>query len=197
MPLMSFDWHTLRPNFYRRYKWAFRDDFDNFETPLVMEPSLEAFIRVCGEALRVSCIRTGLKNHHSDFSYLFRRQTIPYPRNPLLWRALCLPTWSTSATAADGQAYGARIVSRFVYIPHQHLHPDSLCQSIPFAPSSWSTSSAFVTAWPVYHKVRPRRMCLMLGFCNGMLRTTHGSLASLLAVLRYHAPLDFFWYFLT
>lgn len=53
MPLMSFDWQTLRPNFYRRYKWAFRDDFDNFETPLVLEPSLARFVRVCGEALKV------------------------------------------------------------------------------------------------------------------------------------------------
>ncbi|KAF5318081.1 hypothetical protein D9619_012186 [Psilocybe cf. subviscida] len=52
MPLMSFDWQTLRPNFYRRYKWAFRDDFDNFETPLVLEPSLARFVRVCGEALK-------------------------------------------------------------------------------------------------------------------------------------------------
>ncbi|KDR82005.1 hypothetical protein GALMADRAFT_221894 [Galerina marginata CBS 339.88] len=52
MPLMSFDWTRIRPNFFRRYKWAFRAEYDIFESPVVAQPELHEFIRACGEILQ-------------------------------------------------------------------------------------------------------------------------------------------------
>ncbi|KAF8801418.1 hypothetical protein BYT27DRAFT_7198198 [Phlegmacium glaucopus] len=52
MPLMSFDWVQMRPNFYRRYKWAFKTDYDNSETPVVAQPELYRFMKACGESLK-------------------------------------------------------------------------------------------------------------------------------------------------
>jgi len=54
MPLMSFDWARTRPNFYRRYKWAFRAEYDNFENPVVAQPELHTFIHLCGSILKVN-----------------------------------------------------------------------------------------------------------------------------------------------
>lgn len=53
MPLASFDWVRIRPNFYRRYKWAFRSCYDDSETPVVAPPELYRFINACGESLKV------------------------------------------------------------------------------------------------------------------------------------------------
>jgi len=50
MPLMSFN--RIRPDFYRRYKWAFRTDYDDSETPIVAQPELYRFIHACGESLK-------------------------------------------------------------------------------------------------------------------------------------------------
>lgn len=54
MPLMSFDWVRVQPNFCRRYKWAFRTDYDDSETPVVAQPELYRFIKACGESLKVN-----------------------------------------------------------------------------------------------------------------------------------------------
>ncbi|KAF8959765.1 Mak10 subunit, NatC N-terminal acetyltransferase-domain-containing protein [Flammula alnicola] len=51
MPLMSFDWDRTRPNFFRRYKWAFRAEYDAYEAPVIAPPELHEFIRTCGEIL--------------------------------------------------------------------------------------------------------------------------------------------------
>jgi len=51
--MMSFDWSGTRPNFYRRYKWAFRAEYDSSEIPVVAQPELHLFIRECGEILEV------------------------------------------------------------------------------------------------------------------------------------------------
>ena len=53
MPLLSFDWAQIRPNFYRRYKWAFRSCYDDSETAVVAPPELYRFIKACGESLKV------------------------------------------------------------------------------------------------------------------------------------------------
>ncbi|KAF8162736.1 Mak10 subunit, NatC N-terminal acetyltransferase-domain-containing protein [Crassisporium funariophilum] len=52
MPLMSFDWDRMRPNFYRRYKWAFRSEYDDFESSVVAQPELHQFVAICGESLQ-------------------------------------------------------------------------------------------------------------------------------------------------
>ncbi|KAJ3500829.1 hypothetical protein NLJ89_g9616 [Agrocybe chaxingu] len=49
MPLMSSDWDRMRPNFYRRYKWAFRAEYDASDVPVVAQPELHMFIRTCAE----------------------------------------------------------------------------------------------------------------------------------------------------
>ncbi|KAF9480902.1 hypothetical protein BDN70DRAFT_877091 [Pholiota conissans] len=51
MPLISFDWDRTRPNFFRRYKWAFRAEYDAYESPVICPPELHEFIRICGEIL--------------------------------------------------------------------------------------------------------------------------------------------------
>ena len=53
MPLASFDWARIRPNFYRRYKWAFKSCYEDSETPVVAPPELHRFIKACGESLEV------------------------------------------------------------------------------------------------------------------------------------------------
>jgi hypothetical protein len=54
---MSFDWDRTRPNFFRRYKWAFRAEYDAFESPVVAPPELHEFIRICGYLLMVRYLR--------------------------------------------------------------------------------------------------------------------------------------------
>ena len=51
MPLAS---ARIRPNFDRRYKWAFRSHYDDFETPVVAPPELWRFFKACGgESMKV------------------------------------------------------------------------------------------------------------------------------------------------
>ncbi|KAF9528205.1 Mak10 subunit, NatC N-terminal acetyltransferase-domain-containing protein [Crepidotus variabilis] len=53
LPLLSFNWDQIRPNFFRRYKWAFRTAYDdNSQAPVVAQPELWRFIKACGEILR-------------------------------------------------------------------------------------------------------------------------------------------------
>ncbi|KJA19072.1 hypothetical protein HYPSUDRAFT_144144 [Hypholoma sublateritium FD-334 SS-4] len=52
MPLMTFDWDETRSNFFRRYKWAFRAEYDLFEAPDVVTPEMHRFIRACGGLIR-------------------------------------------------------------------------------------------------------------------------------------------------
>ncbi|PPQ65821.1 hypothetical protein CVT24_012048 [Panaeolus cyanescens] len=51
LPFLSFDWDKTRPNFFRRYKWAFRTDYDNSENEVVAQPELHVFIRQATEAV--------------------------------------------------------------------------------------------------------------------------------------------------
>jgi len=53
MPFMSLEWDRIKPDFYRRYKWAFREEYDAYETPVVAQPELSAFIRTSAELLQV------------------------------------------------------------------------------------------------------------------------------------------------
>jgi N-alpha-acetyltransferase 35, NatC auxiliary subunit len=52
----SFDWARIPPNFFRRYKWAFRSCYDNLETPVVASPELYRFIKACGESKKVKVL---------------------------------------------------------------------------------------------------------------------------------------------
>ena len=56
MPLASFDWARIRPgpNFYRRYKWAFKSCYDDSETPVVALPEFYRFEKVCDDSLKVN-----------------------------------------------------------------------------------------------------------------------------------------------
>lgn len=51
IPLMSFEWERMRPNFYRRYKWAFRPEYENINAPVVAQPALHEFMQACAEIL--------------------------------------------------------------------------------------------------------------------------------------------------
>ncbi|KAG5640738.1 hypothetical protein DXG03_007367 [Asterophora parasitica] len=50
MSLLSLDWNRMRPAFLRRYKWAFRPEYDNFKTPAVGHPMLYRISTVCADA---------------------------------------------------------------------------------------------------------------------------------------------------
>ncbi|GLB35595.1 putative mak10 subunit, NatC N(alpha)-terminal acetyltransferase [Lyophyllum shimeji] len=52
MSLLSFDWNRMRPAFFRRYKWAFRPEYDEIKTPTVGHPELHRLMPVCADALQ-------------------------------------------------------------------------------------------------------------------------------------------------
>ncbi|KAJ3569987.1 hypothetical protein NP233_g4697 [Leucocoprinus birnbaumii] len=52
LPLLSFNWNRTRPNFFRRYKWAFKPDYERFDTPPVGHPDLVEFMRTCLDTLK-------------------------------------------------------------------------------------------------------------------------------------------------
>ncbi|KAF8638818.1 hypothetical protein AX17_001876 [Amanita inopinata Kibby_2008] len=47
LPMMSCEWDRMRPNHYRRYKWAFRPEYDGIKTIPVASPNLYEFIHAC------------------------------------------------------------------------------------------------------------------------------------------------------
>ena len=54
MPLASVDWARIPPNFYRRYKWAFKSCYDDSETPVVALPEFYRFTKARGDYLKVN-----------------------------------------------------------------------------------------------------------------------------------------------
>ncbi|KAF9557743.1 Mak10-domain-containing protein [Agrocybe pediades] len=52
MPLMSLDWERVKLDFFRRYKWAFREEYDDYPTPVVAQPDLSKFLRTCAQILQ-------------------------------------------------------------------------------------------------------------------------------------------------
>ncbi|KAF5349588.1 hypothetical protein D9756_008923 [Leucocoprinus leucothites] len=52
LPLFSFNWNRARPNFFRRYKWAFKPDYERFDTVPVGHPDLVQFMRACSNTLK-------------------------------------------------------------------------------------------------------------------------------------------------
>jgi len=51
MSLLTFDWNRMRPAFLRRYKWAFRPEYDEIKTPTVAHPELSRLMPVCADIL--------------------------------------------------------------------------------------------------------------------------------------------------
>ncbi|KAL9714643.1 N-alpha-acetyltransferase, non-catalitic subunit [Leucoagaricus gongylophorus] len=47
LSLLSFNWDRTRPNFFRRYKWAFKPDYEKFDTIPVGHPDFVKFMRAC------------------------------------------------------------------------------------------------------------------------------------------------------
>ncbi|SRR6266545_612821 len=68
IPLVSFDWERSRPNFFRRYKWAFKEEPERpFQLPVVAQPESHQFIKDCGEILSHRNNNTnGNANHEAD-----------------------------------------------------------------------------------------------------------------------------------
>ncbi|KAF9460883.1 Mak10 subunit, NatC N-terminal acetyltransferase-domain-containing protein [Collybia nuda] len=48
---ISFSWDRLRPSFFRRYKWAFRPEYDRIRIPVVASPSLSHLLPACNSLL--------------------------------------------------------------------------------------------------------------------------------------------------
>lgn len=71
LPLLSFNWNRTRPNFFRRYKWAFKSDYnegERFETLPVGHPDLVQFMRDCLGALKVrSSLSLSLAYGEADY----------------------------------------------------------------------------------------------------------------------------------
>ena len=66
--MVSFDWERSRANFFRRYKWAFKEEFERpFQLPVVAQPELHQFIKDCGEVLTYRHHNTnGNTSHEAD-----------------------------------------------------------------------------------------------------------------------------------
>lgn len=45
--MMSCDWDATRPNFYRRYKWAYKAEYDGIKAVPIASPNFRKFIRIC------------------------------------------------------------------------------------------------------------------------------------------------------
>ncbi|EAU81853.1 hypothetical protein CC1G_06064 [Coprinopsis cinerea okayama7 len=51
LPSQTPDWDALRPNFFKRYKWAFRPDYDITTSHPVAHPEMEDFMVFCEEVV--------------------------------------------------------------------------------------------------------------------------------------------------
>ncbi|KAI6095255.1 hypothetical protein EV401DRAFT_2047866 [Pisolithus croceorrhizus] len=49
---MGSSWERLRPNFLRRYKWAFMHEYEDFDVPPVGHPNFLAFTTSCSVILQ-------------------------------------------------------------------------------------------------------------------------------------------------
>ncbi|KAK2460682.1 hypothetical protein APHAL10511_007152 [Amanita phalloides] len=47
--MMSCDWNAMRPNHYKRYKWAYKPEYDGIKAFPVASPNFHRFIHVCEE----------------------------------------------------------------------------------------------------------------------------------------------------
>jgi N-alpha-acetyltransferase 35, NatC auxiliary subunit len=70
MKLMSFAWQRMRFNFCRRYKWAFRSEYDDIETPVIAPPEFHRFMPACTETLKVSLMPAVLVTVRQTNSWL-------------------------------------------------------------------------------------------------------------------------------
>ncbi|PFH53575.1 hypothetical protein AMATHDRAFT_73372 [Amanita thiersii Skay4041] len=52
LPMMSCDWDRMRPNYYRRYKWAFQPEYDEIKAACIGAPNFYKFIRICLETVQ-------------------------------------------------------------------------------------------------------------------------------------------------
>ncbi|KAF5387015.1 hypothetical protein D9615_002044 [Tricholomella constricta] len=52
MSLLTFDRDRMRPAFFRRYKWAFRPEYDTVKTPTVGHPELHRLKNACADVLQ-------------------------------------------------------------------------------------------------------------------------------------------------
>jgi len=46
LPMMSCDWDVMRPNHYRRYKWAYKPEYDGIKAVPIASPNFHKFIRI-------------------------------------------------------------------------------------------------------------------------------------------------------
>jgi len=47
IPSLTYTWDRLHLSFLRRYKWAFRPEYANYSSPLVVNPDLDQFLSAC------------------------------------------------------------------------------------------------------------------------------------------------------
>lgn len=68
MAVLNFDSNRMRPAFFRRYKWAFRPEYDNINTQTVGHPELYRLLPLCADIYLVRSYRHPL-NAHVDLRY--------------------------------------------------------------------------------------------------------------------------------
>ncbi len=44
--MMSCDWDAMRPNHYRRYKWAYKPEYDGIKAVPIASPNFYKFVRI-------------------------------------------------------------------------------------------------------------------------------------------------------
>jgi len=80
MQSMPFDSAHTYPNFFRRYKWAFRAEYDNFENPVIAQPELHKFIHLCGVISKVNLVL------YFATTILITSHRLPIPSHQILLR---------------------------------------------------------------------------------------------------------------
>jgi hypothetical protein len=69
--MLTLDWERIRLNFLRRYKWAFRPEYDRIESAPPASPDYPKFLPACAEMLKVNVFpeeahHLGLNRLHLD-----------------------------------------------------------------------------------------------------------------------------------
>ena len=52
LPMMSRNWDGMHPNFYRRYKWAYKPEYDGIKALPVASPNFYKFIHTCEDIVQ-------------------------------------------------------------------------------------------------------------------------------------------------
>lgn len=63
-------WDATRPNFYRRYKWAYKTEYDGIKAVPIASPNFRKFIRICEDIAQDEVHLTLVTHASTEFMFL-------------------------------------------------------------------------------------------------------------------------------